>query len=145
MYFVLGADGQWSTSAAFLDYDNDGLLDLWVTRKVDHSFTNNTTYGPLSEKGSAAIARLRSTKGFRTFFITITGMAFSTTRVKKRGSLRTSEKVWVTVIDFNDNGYPDVYVANDSVVNFLFRNNRDGTFWEIALGSGVALDENRQP
>src|ERR1041385_8363067 len=47
----VGGGGQWSASAVFFDYDKDGLLDLWVTRYVDHSFTNNKICGPLSERG----------------------------------------------------------------------------------------------
>jgi hypothetical protein len=51
----------------------------------------------------------------------------------------------VTVLDYNDDGHPDVYVANDSVASFLFRNGKDGTFSEVALESDVALDENSHP
>ncbi len=137
----VSGDGQWSASAVFLDYDRDGRLDLWVTRYVDHSFTNNKVCGPIRGYCTPQIYNGLSNLLYRNdgngVFTDVSGKA-GIAKILGKG-------LGVTVLDFNDDGYADVYVANDSVANFLFRNNKDGTFSEVALDSGVALDENGQP
>jgi hypothetical protein len=137
----VGGDGQWSSSASFLDYDNDGLLDLWVTRYVDHSFTNNQVCGTIRAYCTPQIYT-----GLSNVLYHNDGNGVLTDVSQKAGIAKILGKgLGVTVLDFNDDGYSDVYVANDSVANFLFRNNKDGTFSEVALESGVAFDENGQP
>ncbi len=142
----VAGNGQWSASAVFLDYDKDGLLDLWVTRYVDHSFDNNKTCGPLSERGIRGYCTPQIYNGLSNLLYHNNGDGTFTDVSSKAGlASHPGKGLGVTVLDYNDDGYPDVYVANDSVANFLFRNNKDGTFSEVALESGVALDENGQP
>jgi len=142
----VGGDGQWSASAAFLDYDNDGLLDLWVTRYVDHSFTNNKICGPFSEKGIRGYCTPQIYNGLSNVLYHNNGDGTFTDVSATAGlSQHLGKGLGVTVLDYNGDGYADVYVANDSVAGFLFRNNKDGTFSEVGLESGVALDENGQP
>jgi hypothetical protein len=142
----VGGDGQWSASAAFLDYDNDGLLDLWITRYVDHSFSNNKICGPYSERGIRGYCTPQIYNGLANVLYHNDGNGkFTDVSMKAGISTHLGKGLGVTVLDFNDDGYSDVYVANDSVANFLFRNNKDGTFSEVGLESGVALDENGQP
>jgi hypothetical protein len=142
----VAGDGLWSTSAAFLDYDNDGLLDLWVTRYVDHSFTNNKICGPFSEKGIRGYCTPQVYDGLSNILYHNNGNGTFTDVSRKAGiAPHLGKGLGVTVLDYNDDSYPDVYVANDSVASFLFRNNMDGTFSEVALESGVALDENGRP
>jgi hypothetical protein len=142
----VAGDGRWSSSAAFLDYDKDGLLDLWVTRYVDHSFTNNKICGPFSEKGIRGYCTPQVYNGLSNILYHNNGDGTFTDVSRKAGIARHFGKgLGVTVLDYDDDGYPDVYVANDSVASFLFRNNKDGTFSEVAVESGVALDENGHP
>ena len=142
----LGGDQQWNASAVFFDYDKDGLLDLWVTRYVDHSFTNNKICGPFSERGIRGYCTPQIYNGLSNLlYHNDGGGKFSNVSQKSGLSAHPGKGLGVTVLDYNDDAYPDVYVANDSVANFLFRNNKDGTFSEVALDSGVALDENGQP
>jgi hypothetical protein len=142
----VAGDGQWSASATFLDYDNDGFVDLWVTRYVDHSFTNNKICGPYSERGIRGYCTPQIYNGLSNVLYHNNGDGTFTDVSLKAGIAKYLGKgLGVTVLDYNDDGYSDVYVANDSVANFLFRNNKDGTFSEVGLESGVALDENGQP
>jgi hypothetical protein len=141
----VAGDGQWSASATFLDYDKDGLLDLWVTRYVDHSFTNNKICGPYSEKGIRGYCTPQIYNGLSNVLYHNNGDGTFTDVSEKAGISKFAGKgLGVTVLDYNADGYPDVYVANDSVANFLFRNNKNGTFSEVGLESGVALGENGQ-
>jgi len=142
---AVAGEGQWSASAVFLDYDNDGLIDLWVTRYVDHSFTNNKICGPYAEKGIRGYCTPQIYAGLSNVLYHNDGNGVFSDVSHKAGIGKLLGKgLGVTVLDFNDDGYSDVYVANDSVANFLFRNNKDGTFSEVGLESGVALDENGQ-
>ena len=139
----VGGDGHWSASAVFLDYDNDGRLDLWVTRYVDHSFDNNKICGANADKGIRGYCTPQIYGGLSNLLYRNSGDGTFTDVSEVAGLAKHPGKgLGVTVLDFNNDGYSDVYVANDSVANFLFRNNKDGTFSETALETGVALDEN---
>ena len=142
----VGGDAQWSASASFLDYDNDGRLDLWITRYVDHSLTNNKVCVPYNDKNIRGYCTPQVYNGLSNLLYHNEGSGRFTDVSQQAGiTAYLGKGLGVTVLDFNDDGYSDVYVANDSVTNFLFRNNKDGTFSEIALETGVALDENGHP
>jgi hypothetical protein len=134
------ADPGFSTSAMWFDYDNDGKLDLFVAHYVDWSVEKDlfcTLDGksksyctPESYKGQSA--SLFRNKGDGTF-----------QNVTQQAGLQdsTSKALGVALIDYNDDGLPDVFVANDTQPNRLYRNKGDGTFADVGVMAGVAFNE----
>ena len=136
---------EWSASCAFGDVDRDGDLDLYVTNYVDFRFDNNKYCGdefvdervychPNVYNGLSDV--LYRNNGDGTF-----------TDVSMEAGVYTTEGKGLGVVlgDYDDDGWIDIYVANDSVRNFLFHNEGDGTFEEVGLLSGVALGEEGEP
>jgi len=133
------ASGLWSTSCAFVDIDRDGDLDLFVTHYVDTSRTNQfcgfpgppairdychpLVYPPLT----SALYR-NDGKG------TFEDISMQAGIASYRGN-----GLGVAVSDVDEDGWPDIFVANDSTPNFLFHNNKNGSFTEIAALAGVAV------
>jgi hypothetical protein len=135
------ADDRWSVSAAFLDYDRDGWLDLYIGAYVNFTLATHkvcrTTAGAQDYCGPSAYDgvadRLLRNRGDGTF----------EDRSLQTGVGRVAGKsLGVTTGDFNRDGWIDLYVANDQVPNFLWINQRDGTFSEEALLSGAAVNRN---
>jgi hypothetical protein len=134
------AAGGWSVSAGFFDYDNDGKLDLFVTRYLDWSFANSKTCGPEDRPRycppgefppiSNILYRNRGDGTFEDVSVT-SGIA------AKKG-----HGLGVAFADYDGDGFTDVFVASDVTDQFLYHNNRDGTFSEVALDSGAALTGN---
>lgn len=132
----------WATSAAFLDYDSDGDLDLFVDRYMEWRFNQDlrcgmeTAYGrtfchpDLFPPISSLLYRNEGDGRFRDVSVE-TGVAE-----------HLGKALGVAVADFNGDGLPDVVVANDSHPQFLFVNQGDGTFEEDGLFSGIAYDED---
>lgn len=137
----IGGSG-WCTGAAFVDYDRDGRLDLIVTRYLQWDFTLDVYCG-------------QHRPGYRSYchpdqFEPITHLVFHNngdgtfTDVSKKCGIASSpgKGLGIAINDFDNDDWPDIFVANDSVAEQLFRNNRDGTFVETALRSGLAYDQN---
>ena len=142
---AVGGDSRWSTSAAFVDYDQDGFLDLYVVRYVDHSFENNLVCGPL-DRGIRAYCTPHAYSGVPDLLYRNSGDGtFSDVSRQAGVALSAGKGLGVALLDYNRDGYPDIYVANDSVPNFLFRNNRDGSFTEQGLLSGTGWNGQGQP
>jgi hypothetical protein len=136
------SDG-WCASAAFLDFDLDGDLDLYITRYVDWSFDNNPYCGrpqvreycaPTAYKGVPD--RLFRNNGDGTFADVSSEMGID---------LKQGKSLGVAVEDYDGDGWPDVYVANDGVPCFLFRNLKGKRFEESGLLSGAALNQHGMP
>jgi hypothetical protein len=138
------SDPGFATSAVWLDYDNDGKLDLFVSHYVDWSVEKDqycTLDGkkksyctPQAYKGqSAALFR---NKGNGTF-----------ENVTKRAGLYdpTSKSLGIALLDYDNDGWLDLFVANDTEPNKLYRNNHNGTFADVAVLAGVALSETGRP
>jgi hypothetical protein len=138
-------DVRWGTGCAFGDYDRDGNVDLYVANYV--SFDEKTVRprgsndlcrymgadvfcGPVGLPGQADV--LYHNNGNGTF-----------TDVTAKAGIRDPNYYGFGVIfcDLDNDGWPDIYVANDSQPNLLFHNNRNGTFSEVGLSSGTALNE----
>jgi hypothetical protein len=130
----------WGASAAWFDYDNDGYLDLFVTNylsfdpegKVPCDFFDGRPYCYLSKfKGASSVLYHNNHDG--TF-----------TDVSEKAGIAGHEGKGLGVIafDYNNDGRMDMFQANDSAPNFLFRNNGNGSFTEVALDAGCALDPN---
>lgn len=136
-----GVDNKrWGTSAAFFDYDNDGYLDLFVCNylsfdpdgKVACDFFEGRPFCYLNKfKGSASALYHNNRDG------TFTDVS------EKAGIAQHSGKgLGVIAFDYDNDGKMDIFQANDGVPNFLFHNNGDGTFSEVALEANCALDPN---
>ncbi|MDA2926133.1 CRTAC1 family protein, partial [Acidobacteria bacterium AH-259-G07] len=142
----VAGDGRWSASAAFLDFNNDGYLDLYVTRYVDHSFDNNQVCGPWLESGIRTYCSPKVYDGLSDILYQNNGDGTFSDVSQKAGIAPYKGKgLGVVAGDFDLDGWMDIHVANDSQGNFLFRNLGDGTFEEVGLAQGVAFDENGNP
>ncbi|NOT53567.1 MAG: CRTAC1 family protein [Deltaproteobacteria bacterium] len=147
---VAGSPQQWSTSAAFLDIDNDGDLDLFVanyvawSREVDFAVDYRLTgvgraYGPpTSFPGAHALLYRNEGNGT---FVDISATAGIQVSHPTTG-LPIGKALGVMPIDVDRDGWIDVVVANDTVRNFFFHNRGDGTFGEEGMQVGVAFDRN---
>jgi hypothetical protein len=138
----------WSTSAAFLDYDNDGRLDIFVCRYVewspeidlaqDFQITGiGRAYGP-PQNFAGAFPRLYRNAGGGKFEDASAKAGIQV--VNPLTGKPMAKALGVSVQDFDADGYPDIAVANDTVQNFLFHNRKDGTFEEVGSDMGFAFD-----
>lgn len=135
----VGASG-WSTSAAWVDLDNDGLLDLVVLRYLEWDF-HDVWCGERKE-------------GYRSYchpdmFQPVTPLVYHNvgnghfTEISKAiGLSKPGKGLGLAIGDYDHDGRIDVYVANDSMVEFLYHNQGHGTFEDVALVSGAAVDQN---
>jgi enediyne biosynthesis protein E4 len=127
----------WPISSAWLDYDRDGCVDLFIGRYVKFDPQYRAYYaadnypGPLDYEPDTN----------RLYHNNCNGTFSDVTDKSGIGALK-GRAMGVTAADFDGDGYPDIYVANDKTESFLFRNSRDGTFQEIAADLGVAYGQN---
>jgi hypothetical protein len=135
----VGNVGKWGSSAAWFDYDNDGLLDLVIANYVDWSPERNFWCG---DKGPGLRSychpdvyhgeppTLYHNNGDGTF-----------TDVSKRSGVgsKPGNGLGVVTFDYDNDGWQDIFIANDHMPNYLFHNNRDGTFREVGYSAGVAV------
>ena len=131
--------GRWGSSAAWFDYDNDGRLDLVIANYVDWAPDNNFWCGdhgpglrsychPDNYHGQAPTLYHNNGDG------TFTDVSLRSGVGRKPGN-----GLGVVTFDYDDDGWQDIFIANDSMPNFLFHNNRDGTFREVGYMAGVAV------
>jgi hypothetical protein len=137
----VGAAG-WSASAGFFDYDNDGKLDLFVTRYVDWTFRNNRYCGE-KKPGYRAYCHPDNFEGVANILYHNEGDGtFSDVSVKAGIADPAGKGLGVAFADYDQDGFTDVYVANDSVQCFLYHNQGHGTFTEVGLLAGVGFNED---
>jgi enediyne biosynthesis protein E4 len=133
--------GGWSASAGFLDYDNDGKLDLFVTRYLDWTYESNRHCGD-KRPGYRAYCHPDNFDAVSNVLFRNNGDGTFTDVSDKAGVATPRGKgLGVAFADFDDDGFVDVYVANDSVQSFLYHNGR-GTFREVGLLAGVGFNED---
>jgi len=133
-------DPGWGTSAAFLDYDGDGKLDLFLARYVEWSpgkdifcsLDGTTKSYCTPERYDGTSSRLFHNEGNGKFRDVSKAAGVGTANAKALG---------VAPYDFNGDGKIDLVVANDTAPNNLYRNNGDGTFTDVAVEAGVAVNE----
>jgi hypothetical protein len=136
------AAGGWSASAGFLDFDNDGRLDLYITRYVDWTFKTNRYCGE-KKPGHRAYCHPDNYDGVPDVLYRNNGDGTFTDVSEKAGIANPAGKgLGVAFADYDNDGFTDVYVANDSVQCFLYHNQRDGTFAEVGLLAGVGFNED---
>jgi len=130
------AGGGWSVSAGFFDYDNDGKLDLFVTRYMEWDTQHSKdcggafhTYCPPGEFPRTT-SILYHNRGDGTF-----------EDVSQRSGIASKQghALGVAFADYDGDGYTDIYVANDGMQQYLWHNNRNGTFTEVGLDAGAGL------
>jgi enediyne biosynthesis protein E4 len=132
----------WSTSAGFFDYDNDGKLDLFVARYLEWSFDEDRFCGE-HKPGGRSYCHPDNYRGITNILYHNNGDGTFTDVSQKAGIANPAGKsLGVAFADFDGDGWPDIYVANDSVQCFLYRNNRDGTFTDVSLTAGVGFNED---
>lgn len=146
---LAGKDNDWSTSAAFFDYDHDGDLDLFVcnyvgwspdlNREVNYTLTGiGRAYGPPTDFPGANSYLYRNDDGVFTDVSAAAGILV----MQEAGSLPVGKALAVLPVDVNADGWLDIAVANDTVRNFLFVNQRDGSFQEVGVEFGLAYDNS---
>jgi hypothetical protein len=137
------AGSGWSTSAGWFDYDRDGRLDLFVARYADWDFEKGSLYCGDMRPGYRAYCHPDNFKGASNllFHQKADGM-FEDVSVQSKIADPNGKGLGVAFADFDNDGWTDVLVANDSVRQQLYRNRGDGTFEDLALMAGVGYDEN---
>jgi hypothetical protein len=138
---------RWGSGCTFIDYNRDGLLDLFVAHYLEFDFRSVPLPGQninCNWKGvpvncgprglPTSLPALYRNNGDGTF----TDVSAASGVLKAKGSYMMT----AVTADFNNDGWPDIYVACDSTPSFLLRNNQDGTFTDVGLESGVALNED---
>lgn len=141
------ADGRWSMGAAFGDYDGDGYVDLMVANYTEFDLNHPPVFGSGSTckyMGVDVQCGPRGLKGAGDSLFHNNGDGTFTDVSKSAGVADAPGYYGLATIwaDFNNTGRPDIYVANDSTPNYLYRNDGKGKFSEIGLESGTALSED---
>jgi hypothetical protein len=141
------AGGGWSAGCGFSDYDRDGKLDLFVSRYVKIDLNHLPEFGKdktCEYRGVAVQCGPRGLPGESDFLFHNDGNGHFTDVSASAGVAdpRGYFGLGIAWFDYNDDGWPDLYVANDATPNFLYRNNHDGTFKEVAFPIGVAVSED---
>lgn len=137
----------WSSGATFIDYDRDGHLDLFVANYVDFDPAKTPKPGENANcnwKGVPVSCGPRGLPPARHWLFHNNGDGTFSDASKASGIDKRRDSFGMTAIaaDLDDDGWPDIYVACDSTLSLLYRNNHDGTFTEEALERGIALNDD---
>ena len=136
------AGGGWSAGALFIDYDRDGMLDLFVARYLNWDFSKDIWCGE-RKPGYRAYCHPDQFDAVAHLLFHNEGNGRFKEVSAKSGIARSPGKgLGVAMNDFDRDGWPDIFVANDAVPEQLFRNRGDGTFQDVALARGVAFDSD---
>ncbi|HEY1578334.1 MAG TPA: CRTAC1 family protein [Terracidiphilus sp.] len=144
---VAGSGKEWGTGCAFVDYDRDGKLDLMVANYVHFDLATIPKPGEgimCIWKGTPVMCGPRGLAYAPNMLFHNLGDGHFADVSKSSGIENTNGHYCfsVSTIDYNDDGWPDIYVACDSTPSILYRNNHDSTFTDVAAESGVAYDED---
>ena len=144
---VAGSGKDWGTGCAFLDYDRDGKLDLMVANYVDFDLATAPSPGDRPTcfwKGVPVMCGPRGLAGSKNILYHNRGDGTFEDVTTKAHLPRTDGHYAfsVSTLDFDEDGWPDIYIACDSTPSILYRNNHDGTFTDVAVTAGAAFNED---
>ena len=146
---LASARTRWGTGCAFLDYDRDGRLDLIVANYIDLDLATAPTpdSGLCRYKGIKVACGPPGLPGGKNVLYRNRGDGTFEDVSEKSGITKASGTygLGVSTLDFDDDGWTDVYVANDSNPSALYRNNHDGTFTDVAVPAGCAYSQDGKP
>ena len=135
----VGGDGRWGSSATFFDFDHDGRLDLYVVNYVDYSLANNQKcFASTSARDYCAPSGYKPVPGI--LYRNRGDGTFEDVSEKSGITKAFGAGLGVMAVDFNEDGWPDLYVANDGNPNQLWINQKDGTFKNEADIRGAAVN-----
>jgi enediyne biosynthesis protein E4 len=138
----VGNQGRWSVSAGWFDYDNDGRLDLFVVNYVKWDPAKEPFCGDM-RAGYRSYCHPKFYEGLPNTLYRNNGDGTFTDVSERSGIARHIGKgMGVAFADYDGDGALDIFVANDTVPNFLFHNERNGTFREVAFTAGVAMNDD---
>ena len=128
----------WSVAAGWFDYNNDGLLDLFVVNYLNYSIKNAT---PCVQQGLPAYCSPIDFLGTPNILYRNNGDGtFTDVSEQSHISKYVGKGMGLAFADYDDDGFTDIFVSNDTFENYLLHNNRDGTFTNVALLAGVAYN-----
>ncbi len=144
---LLNGQRRWGSGCAFIDYNRDGYLDLFVANYLDFDPKHVPQPGENGNCVWKGVPVNCGPRGLPTSSVSLYRNKGDGTFVdmsREAGLAKVTGSYFMTSVaaDFNEDGWPDLYVACDSTPSFLLRNNGDGTFTDIGLESGVALNED---
>ena len=134
-------NASFGTSAAWVDFDRDGKLDLFVANYVQWSSKNDLWCS--LDGASKSYCTPESYKGSAPkLYHNLGDGRFVDVAAKAGVGDASSKSLGITILDYNNDGWPDLFVANDTQPNKLYRNNKNGTFTDDGLAAGVAFGED---
>jgi enediyne biosynthesis protein E4 len=144
---VAGSGKDWGSGCAFVDFNRDGRLDLFVANYVNFNLATTPVPGEGSScvwKGVPVMCGPRGLPGAKNILYENRGDGTFRNVTSKARIDQTNGHYGMSVstFDFDDDGWPDIYVASDSAPSILYHNNHDGTFTDIAVIAGVAFNED---
>jgi hypothetical protein len=146
----VGGNGKrWNTGCAFVDYDRDGKLDLFVANYIDMDLATAPVpeSGPCLYKGVMVACGPPGLKGGKNILFHNNGDGTFRDVSESSGILSSSGTFGLGVLtaDFDNDGWPDIYVADDSSTSALYQNKKNGKFADIAVEAGCALSPDGKP
>ena len=146
---VAGKGTNWSTGCAFVDYDRDGRLDLFVANYIELDLATAPVpeSGPCLYKGVMVACGPPGLNGGKNILYRNNGDGTFTDVSESSGILKANGTFGLGVLtaDLDNDGWPDIYVANDSTASALYQNKKNGKFEDIALEAGCALSPDGKP
>lgn len=137
--------GQWAVAAGWFDYDRDGKLDLWVVHYAIWTPADNRYCGDAS-RGIRIYCHPKYFTGLAsTLYHNRGDGTFEDVTARAGLAQYPGRGMSVAFADYDQDGFPDVFVTNDNMPNFLFHNRGNGTFEEVGLLSGTALRDHGKP
>jgi hypothetical protein len=146
----VGTSGKrWNTGCAFVDYDRDGHLDLFVANYIDLDLATAPLpeSGPCNYKGVLVACGPPGLNGGKNILFHNNGDGTFSDVSERAGIFQANGTFGLGVLtaDFNNDGWPDIYVANDSTASALYQNKKNGTFSDVAMEAGCALSADGKP
>jgi enediyne biosynthesis protein E4 len=146
---VVGTKTRWGTGCAFVDYDRDGHLDLFVANYIDLDLATAPVpeSGPCLYKGVRVACGPPGLMGGKNILYHNNGDGTFTDVSESSGILQANGTFGLGVLtaDFDNDGWPDIYVANDSTASALYQNKKNGKFVDVGMEAGCVLSPDGKP